>query len=358
MNSLENQVPSSSIDDFTQKIRDLITELRQTKPDDIKFLVPSHADLINTIFSQYTNFVNRQKNSKPKAEIIFLAAPTGAGKDSLVRRIKLANPNTQYALLNMDMFRHYHNEIIGSPTRIPDEHYASTTNQTSYEIYFIIQELILREFPGTNVIITGTMRNLEWVREIINRYKSDPNTDYTATLVALPVPSKDSAFSIFARYLRKVEALLKEQSAPDNPHSQRSLRYTSLKYHDNTTSVFASNIKAVEEELHSAPTTSTFDRIKVHRRAFDITNPNENTLLYDSTNPHPSESAFFHVSRIISSKPTITLEKIQELFIFLDSEMAKTYLTEQGLYDTIKQGLTEIKSYINQITLEENSNSR
>ena len=43
-----------------------------------------------------------------KAELIFIAAPTGAGKDTLVRKISHDNPDRKYIILNMDMFRSYY----------------------------------------------------------------------------------------------------------------------------------------------------------------------------------------------------------------------------------------------------------
>ena len=64
----------------------------------------------------------------------------------------------------MDMFRHYHNEITGSMESIADKDFAHVTNQTSYEIYYLVQEVILRLFPGTSVIVTGTMKDLSWVK--------------------------------------------------------------------------------------------------------------------------------------------------------------------------------------------------
>ena len=60
--------------------------------------------------------------------------------DTLLRKIELDNPDINFVSLNMDMFRHYHNEIIGSDDFISDKDYARTTNQTSYELYYIIQE--------------------------------------------------------------------------------------------------------------------------------------------------------------------------------------------------------------------------
>lgn len=337
MSNVNNNGNQATTIDLTSRIAELIKELRITNPDDIKILEPCHASLINLIFKQYNFLAKPRAGVRPTAEMIYLAAPTGAGKDSLVKRIMRENPNTDYAVLNMDMFRHYHNKIIGTSERISDKHYATTTNPTSYEIYFLIQELLLRDFPGTNVIITGTMRDLDWVKQIANRYKSDSKTDYKTTLVALAVSRIQSAFSIFERYLEKVNS----QKADSEKASSTALRYTSLLYHDNTVDHFAENIASVENELRFSPQTSTFGRIKVYKRAIDILNLQENTLLYDSDNQNQQTSALFHVRSIMNSTTHIPPERMQRLFDMIEKN--KQYLINQDLYQLILDGLQQIQ---------------
>jgi len=359
MNNLSNNHQTAELD-LTSRIESLIKELRTTHPEHIKFLDTCHAPLINLILKQYKGLSKSSEDSHPTAEMIYLAAPTGAGKDTLVRRIMKENPDTYYAVLNMDMFRHYHNKIIGATDRIPDKHYASTTNQTSYEIYFLIQELILREFPGTNVIITGTMRNLDWVKEIASRYQSDPNTNYQTTLVALAVPRIQSAFSIFERYIEKVNSA-KDSSSKSEPINLNSLdtstpndnkeetdhplRYTSLQYHDNTIKVFADNVRSAEEELRANPQTSSFGRIKVHKRAVDVLDINENTLLYDSSNPG-YHTAYSKVRNTINSITQIPPERIQRLLDMIEAN--KQYLIKQDLYQIILDGIHLIQNELSQ----------
>lgn len=339
MNNVNNSTQTPIVD-LTSRIAELIEELRRTNPDDIKFLEPCHASIINIILKQYKFLKRPQEGFQPTAEMIYLAAPTGAGKDSLVKRIMRENPHIDYAVLNMDMFRHYHNKIIGTSQRISDKHYATTTNPTSYEIYFLIQELILRDFPGTNVIITGTMRNLDWVKEIANRYRSDPKTNYKTTLVALAVPRIQSAFSIFERYLEKVNASKEDSEQAVTP----ALRYTSLLYHDNTVDHFTKNIGTVENELRFSPQTSCFERIKVYRRAIDILNPDENTLLYDSNNPNQQTTAAFHVLSIMNSVAHIPPQKMQRLLDMIEAN--KQYLISQDLYQVICEGIAKIQQYL------------
>ena len=218
------------MNDLTTKIKQLI-ESEKSINSDIQFLTPQHANLINQILSNY--HLNTSLEALPSAEMIYLGAPTGAGKDTLVRKIIIDNPDKNYVVLNMDIFRHYHNEILFSNKRISDIDFAKQTNQTSYELYYIIQEIILREFPGTNVIVTGTMRDIEWVKEIIERYKKDTKTNYNTRLVTLAVPTRESSFSIFERYLSMVDT----RNGKNTP-----LRYTDLKYHDDTIQKFISSV--------------------------------------------------------------------------------------------------------------------
>ena len=164
------------INSLIKKTEDLIEYIKSVNPD-ITHLEKHHAPLIAQIVSNY-NLTPAPLGTIPEAQMIFLGAPTGAGKDTLNRKIELENKDTNFVTLNMDMFRHYHNEIVGSDAFISDEEYAKVTNQTSYELYYIIQELILREFPGTNIIITGTMRDLDWIQEISDRYRYDKRTKY------------------------------------------------------------------------------------------------------------------------------------------------------------------------------------
>ena len=188
------------MNDLTTKIKQLI-ESEKSINSDIQFLTPQHANLINQILSNY--HLNTSLEALPSAEMIYLGAPTGAGKDTLVRKIIIDNSDKNYVVLNMDIFRHYHNEILFSNKRISDIDFAKQTNQTSYELYYIIQEIILREFPGTNVIVTGTMRDIEWVKEIIERYKKDTKTNYNTRLVTLAVPSRGNVLYISKRQITR-----------------------------------------------------------------------------------------------------------------------------------------------------------
>ena len=219
----------NNLEELTLKVKNIIESEKSVNPD-IQYLLPSHSALIAQIISNYK--LKPSSNTNPTADMIFLGAPTGAGKDTLVRKIMLDNPEKDFVVLNMDMFRHYHDELSTTHEQISDKEFARKTNQTSYELYYIIQETILREFPGTNVIVTGTMKDLNWVKEIVERYKNDPNTKYSISLSTLAVPTNESAFSIYERYLNMVDT----RDSEDTP-----LRYTDLEYHNETIRDFISN---------------------------------------------------------------------------------------------------------------------
>lgn len=317
------------MDNLIKKAESLIEYERKINPD-IQHLTAAHAPLIAQIISNY-NLTPKEPGVVPSAKMIFLGAPTGAGKDTLVRKILVDNPDNNFVILNMDMFRHYYKEITGSNDYISDKNFAKATNQTSYELYYIIQELILREFPGTSVIITGTMRDMDWVKEIVHRYKTDPNTNYEISLSTLAVPIKESAISIFERYLRLVD---ERDRSSDEP-----LRYTELSYHNDTVHKFASNIRLIEDDLHQNPN-SMFSSIKVYRRNKDIFDLSENTLIYDSKNPDPEKCAYAHIFTIMHSEPNISKERIRSLLDIVKQNA--DYLKSQDLFESIPSDIESI----------------
>ena len=287
------------INNLIKKTEDLIEYFRKVNPD-ITHLEAKHSPLIAQIVSNY-NLPDATPGEKPNAQMIFLGAPTGSGKDTLIRKIELDNPNTNFVSLNMDMFRHYHNEIVSSDAPISDKDFAYTTNQTSYELYYIIQEIILREFPGTNIIVTGTMRDLDWIKEISDRYRYD------------------------TRY----------QSNPS------PLRYTDLKYHDDSVKRFADNLKFMEDNMHQDPNNKYFSSIKVYRRSASITDFTEDTLVYDSNNPDPNKCAHAHTISIMNTVPVFSTERIYELLEIIKRN--SEYLKSQGLYESV---INNIKSIV------------
>ena len=192
--------------DLSKKIKEVIDS--KTEDGTFSVLDDSSIELIQQIFENYghTNSLEQDMENIPKqAELIFIAAPTGAGKDSLVIKFNMESPEKRYIELNMDIFRHYFTRFIPDVTKLKDKTFAQDTNEFLYEIYATIQEILLSEFPGTNIIITGTLRETDWVEETFRKYKANDLTNYTIRLVALAVPKKESGISVIKRYVTLVD---------------------------------------------------------------------------------------------------------------------------------------------------------
>ena len=129
----------TNLEGLTLKLKEIIEyELKDNK--DLKYTKVSNAKLLSQIITNMNLKKVKGQEEKPKAKMIYLGAPTGAGKDILVRKLRALDPGKKYVVLNMDIFRYYHNEITGEPEKILDKDYAKKTNQSSYEMYYLIQE--------------------------------------------------------------------------------------------------------------------------------------------------------------------------------------------------------------------------
>ena len=199
------------MNDLRDKIKDIIKKERENGHFSVLDLDKS-VDIIQQILENYevTNGIKQQETEdseeRKKAELIFVAAPTGAGKDTLVAKLNYSNKEKNYIELNMDIFRHYFPIFIQDVKKIKDKEFAKMTNEFSYEIYTTIQDILLQEFPGTNIIITGTLREIDWVEKVFYKFKQDKKTDYEIKFACLSVPKKESAISIIQRYLGIIDA--------------------------------------------------------------------------------------------------------------------------------------------------------
>ena len=115
--------------DLRDKIKDIIEQ--ETKKGHFKVLnQDSDVEVIQQILSNYekTNSIKHDFNDLPKkAEMIFVAAPTGAGKDTLVARLCHKNPEKKYIELNMDIFRQYFSQFLESIGELTDKNFAEKT---------------------------------------------------------------------------------------------------------------------------------------------------------------------------------------------------------------------------------------
>lgn len=307
----------------------------------------SSAGLINQIINNYeeTNGLHQDFDNIPKkADLIFVAAPTGAGKDSLVIRLNCAHPDKKYIELNMDMFRHYFSQFIPD-VQLQDKTFAEQTSEFSYEMYYTVQEILLSEFPGTNIIITGTLWKTDWVEETFRKYKANENTDYKITLASLAVPEKDSAFSILKRYVSIVDkGIIGKDENGEIIYSDYflpgSARYTSLDYHNATFERFPTNLKYFQDMFQRG---ELIDCMEVYRRSTKESDFFEDTLVYSSDNPEQKDiTALDAVIRLRNSESQITQDDIFTLFEILTSEKNKSYFKSQEVIEEIIFDLADI----------------
>ena len=326
--------------DLRDKIRSII-EKETEKGHFFVLNTDKNVDLIQKILEEYEQVYGLKQDFEglpKKAELIFVAAPTGAGKDNLVVRLNHKNPDKKYIELNLDTFRHYFPMFIDDPKLLTDKTFAQTTNEFAYEIYVTIQEILLQEFPGTNIIIPGTLRETDWVEDTFKRFKSDEKTDYSVRISCLSVPKKESAISIIYRYIGIVDTqkeLLKKFPG--------TARFTTMGYHDETFERFPKNLEYFQKIFLSEPG-KIIDAIDVYRRSKSIYDLEEETLVFSSDNKNGETTALDEVNKLRAPN----LEKIKKgryridfntLKILVDMILAnKEYLKSQGtLRDVIKQ---------------------
>ena len=292
-----------------------------------------------------TNDLHQNFDNLPKqADLIFVAAPTGAGKDSLVIRLNHAHPEKKYIELNMDMFRYYFSQFIPG-VKLRDRTFAEQTSEFSYEMYYVVQEILLNEFPGTNIIITGTLWKTDWVEETFKRYKRSENTDYKITLASLAVPEKDSAFSILKRYVSIVDnGIVGKDENGEIIYSKDflpgSARYTNLDYHNATYDRFPESLKYFQDMFQRG---ELIDCMEVYRRSVKESDFSESTLVYSSENPEQvGINPLDVVMQLRDSDSQITQDDIFSLFEILTDDKNQAYFKGQKVIEEIIFDLAKI----------------
>ena len=294
--------------------------------------------MIQQLISNYEviNGIERQTvdstKDKKKAELVLVMAPTGAGKDTLVAKLNYQNPEKKYIELNMDIFRHYFPIFIKDTKKIRDKNFAVLTNEFSYEIYATIQEILLTEYPGTNIIITGTLRQTDWIEDVIKKFKSDSRTDYTVRLVGLVVSKKESAISTIQRYLGIVDT--------QNQDDLKASRYTSLTYHDETYEKYPDNFSYFENMYQSM---KLIDSIEVYTRSKDINDLSEDTRVYSSEDNSESKTALDVIMELREKEYKIGLSEFDDITKKIIKN--KNHLKEQGVLTEIIRNLAIILDY-------------
>jgi len=326
--------------DLRDKIKRIID--REKAKAHFSVLDDSSIEFIQQIFDnyEYTNDLKQDMENIPKyAELIFVAAPTGAGKDSLVRKLNIQNQEKKYIELNMDIFRHYFPKFIPDVTQLKDQTFAIQTNEFAYEIYITIQEILLTEFPGTNIIITGTLRETDWVEETFELFKSVKSlTKYLIKLVSLSVPQKESAFSVIKRYVDIVDSQINKSDFQPG-----TARYTSLAYHDETFNKFPDNLKYFEEIYRKKPG-QLIDIMEVYRRSEKIDDYEEDTLVYSSEQEkYKGTTAVEEVIKLRNMPVQFNDEDKLELLNKVKKN--REYMQGQGIFSEIVCDLGELLDY-------------
>ena len=328
--------------DLRDKIKNIIEQ--ETKKGHFKVLnQDSDVEVIQQILSNYekTNSIKHDFNDLPKkAEMIFVAAPTGAGKDTLVARLCHKNPEKKYIELNMDIFRQYFSQFLESIGELTDKNFAEKTNDFSYEIYFTVQEMLLREFPGTNIIITGTLRETNWVQKTFERFKSDEKTDYNTKLACLAVPKKESAISIIKRYISIVN--VNSQYGRRLEKYPGTARYTTMQYHDETFERFPKSLEYFEQKFLEEPG-KLIDTIEVYKRGTFVYDLDEDTRVYTSEDKDDTRTALDAITQLRIKNYEIEFEEISALVHRIMNN--KEYLKSQNTLREVIRDLATILGY-------------
>ena len=319
-------------------------EMSRSEDDKFKFLDSNNEEHLNLIFQilnseRFTGSINPehfredgQIGPRQKAELIFIAAPTGAGKDTLVMKITHDNPDKKYVVLNMDMFRTYYPIFLDRikeqwPEGLNDKDFARQTNGFSYEIYYTIQRILLDNFPGTNVIITGTIRETDWVEKTFRDFKSNPYTQYTNKMFALAVPKNVCAYSANYRYVELTEI-----------NEEGTSRFVDMDYYNDTIQNFITNLKYFEGML----ATGVIDVIRVYKRSRNQYDFKEDTLLYESSLLQRKNEMV--AARVASRIMNVNEDLEMKIKVLLDRvESKKEYFVRQGVYDELIESIKALE---------------
>lgn len=336
--------------DLREKVKKIINA--QKEKGKFSVLGDEAPGVIQQIFNNYeqSNNLHQDFENIPKnAELIFVAAPTGAGKDNLVVKLNLQNPDKNYIELNMDIFRHYYSEFLPNVNELADKTFAVQTNKFSYELYMTIQEILLTEFPGTNIIITGTIRETDWVEETFRKYKNNPYTNYTIKLASLAVPKKESAISVIQRYVMIVDARSKEDDFIPG-----TARYTTKDYHDETYEKFPQSLAYFENIDYKIDENGKFvkkpakecliDVFEVYKRNKVIYDYSENTLMYSSEREYnKSSSALEAVEKLRNAPVKISHSDMGKLLHKIYEN--RDYFKSQGTFKEIVLDMAILLDY-------------
>lgn len=324
-----------------QDIENIISNLIQKKRKDNEFCVLTPENSLHLVSDFIRNLQNNSfitlnpYSSNQKGEVIFLEAPTGSGKDNLFLQLSFQNPDKKYVELNMDMFRKYYSLFIPNYKELNDIDFAKLTNQFSYEIFLLIQEILLDYYPGANIIISGTLREIDWNEKLMRRYKSDKKTEYTLKLISLAIPKKEGLYSVIKRYIYIVESSRRFSDFTDG-----TARYTTSEYFNETYDKFIKNFEYFVNMYKVAPG-EIIDSIEVYRRNRSLKDFKDDNLVYSSDREEDANNDPISVIKELREKdysiPTVDAIEIQDLI-----KANTDYLLEQNTYRDIVETLASL----------------
>lgn len=131
------------------------------------------------IVKKYISYANCTK-SKEKRHLIFTAAPMGAGKSHVLKRLNKTGDIdlSTYVMADPDRIKHDLPEM---------KIYLHTDRKTAGTLLHkesaYIQELLFRQalHMGKSVIIDGTLKDVEWNKQFINSVRND-HPDYKISI--------------------------------------------------------------------------------------------------------------------------------------------------------------------------------
>ena len=265
-----------------QELKNAISNIIQKKRNENEFCVLTTENSVDLVYKlltelQSNHFIKYDPNSSNnRGEVIFLEAPTGSGKDNIFLQLSLQNPDKKYVELNMDIFRKYYPLFIPDVAELNDMDFAKATNQFTYELFILIQEILLECFPGTNIIITGTLREIDWNESLMRRYKEDPKTDYKVKLISLAIPKDEGLYSTIKRYVYIADGKIRESNS-----KKGTARYTSSEYYHETYEGFINNFGYFVNMFNQEPG-KIIDCIEIYRRNRSLKDFKDDNLVYSS----------------------------------------------------------------------------
>lgn len=252
----------------------LIAKINKKREDGIcSFLNEDNSHLVLSMINGLIDRNMINTNSKQRGEVIFLEAPTGSGKDNIFLQLLAQHPEKKYIELNMDMFRKYYKLFLKDSDKLRDLEYSKKTNQFTYEIFIVLQEMLVELFPGTNIVVSGTLRDIDWNLELMQYYKKH---DYVVKLITLTISRKEGLFSIIKRYVEAVDRKRKDAS-----FQKGTARYTSFNYFNDTYEKFINNFSYFTNLFFTNPG-ELIDVIEIYRRNNSLIDFNDNNLIYSS----------------------------------------------------------------------------